>query len=70
MDIEKRLYEVLKKHKVHKIPSKRDVFKSTEKGVIRETKFGPIWMVETEYNEGYLHGRTELSKSFFNSAYE
>ncbi|UCE66308.1 MAG: ribonuclease H-like domain-containing protein [Candidatus Zixiibacteriota bacterium] len=63
MDLEKRLYEALKLHKTTPQSPKPDLCKKPPIGKIRETDLGPVWMVETVYDEGYLHGRTELSKS-------
>ncbi len=62
MDFERRLYEALKHHKKKHQASKPNLFKQPPIGSIMETDFGPIWMVETVYNDGYLHGRVELSK--------
>ncbi len=63
MDLEKRLYEALKLRKTTVRSPKPDLYKKPPVGIIRETDLGPVWMVETAYDEGYLHGRTELSKS-------
>jgi len=63
MDLEKRLYEALRLHKTAPRSPKPDLYKKPPLGTIRETDLGPVWMVETIYDEGYLHGRTELSKS-------
>jgi uncharacterized protein YprB with RNaseH-like and TPR domain len=63
MDLEKRLYEALKMHKTVPQAPKPALFKAPPVGIIRETMLGPIWMMETVYDEGYLHGRTELSKN-------
>lgn len=68
MDLEKRLYEALKSHKTTSRTPKPDLFKKPPIGTIRETDLGPVWMVETVYDEGYLHGRTELSKSIRKTA--
>ena len=62
MDFESRLYEALKHHKKNLQAPKPNLFKQPPVGSILETDLGPIWMVETEYNEDYLHGRVELSK--------
>lgn len=63
MDLEKRLYEALKLHKTIPQAPKPDLYKKPPIGTIRKTKLGPVWMVETVYDEGYLHGRTELSRN-------
>ena len=63
MDLEKRLYEALKLHKMAPQAPMPDLYKKPPIGTIRETDLGPVWMVETVYDEGYLHGRTELSKN-------
>jgi uncharacterized protein YprB with RNaseH-like and TPR domain len=70
MDLEKRLYEALKLHKTTPRKPKPDLYKKPPIGKIRKTDLGPVWMVETVYEEGYLHGRTELSKSVPKSALE
>jgi uncharacterized protein YprB with RNaseH-like and TPR domain len=61
MDLEKRLYEALKSGKRAPQKTKPDLFKKPPVGTVRETEFGSIWMVETVYDPGYLHGRVELS---------
>ncbi|MEE9553709.1 MAG: ribonuclease H-like domain-containing protein [candidate division Zixibacteria bacterium] len=68
MDLEKRLYEALKSHGKTPEKSKSDLFKEPPIGTVRETSAGPIWMVETAYDEGYLHGRVELSNSIAGTA--
>lgn len=68
MDFERRLYEALKHHKKNPQASKPDMFKQPPVGSILETDLGPIWMVETLYNDGYLHGRVELSKQISETA--
>jgi uncharacterized protein len=61
MDLERRLYDALKKHIANPRTPKPDLFKDPPAGVIRQTENGPTWMVETSYDLGYLHGRVELS---------
>lgn len=61
MDLEKRLYEALKHHKTTSAAPRPDLFKRPSVGHIRETDLGPVWGVETVYDEGYLHGRIEMS---------
>jgi len=61
MDLEKRLYDALKNHISKPSAPKPDLYRDPSVGILRETDSGPIWMVETVYDEGYLHGRTELS---------
>ncbi|HBC46220.1 MAG TPA: hypothetical protein DCZ43_04170 [candidate division Zixibacteria bacterium] len=61
MDLEKRLYEALRQATLNPRGSKPDLFKAPPEGSIRQTEQGPIWMIETSYEEGYLHGRTELA---------
>jgi len=68
MDLEKRLYEALKLHKSVSRTPKPDLYKQPPIGSIRETDLGPVWMVETVYEESYLHGRTELSRDISSSA--
>ena len=68
MDLEKRLYEALKSHKSAARTPKPDLYKKPPIGAIRDTDLGPIWMVETVYDESYLHGRIELSKDISESA--
>jgi uncharacterized protein YprB with RNaseH-like and TPR domain len=68
MDLEKRLYEALKLHKTTPRTTKPDLYKKPPIGKIRKTDLGPVWMVETVYDEGYLHGRAELSKNIPDSA--
>jgi uncharacterized protein YprB with RNaseH-like and TPR domain len=68
MDLEKRLYEALKLHKTTPRKPKPDLYKKPPIGKIRKTNLGPVWMVETVYEEGYLHGRTELTRSIPDSA--
>ena len=70
MDLEKRLYEALKHHKTNSIAHKPDLFKEPSVGNIRETESGPLWCLETVYDEGYLHGRIELSCNIPRSAVE
>jgi hypothetical protein len=60
MDLERRLSEALRRHLENPQSSKPDLFKIPSTGSIRETLLGPIWMVETAYDVGYLHGRVEL----------
>ena len=61
MDLEKRLYEALKLQKAAPQAPRPDLYRGPSVGVIRETSLGPIWMLETIYEEGYLHGRSELT---------
>jgi len=68
MDLEKRLYEALAAHKTGSGASRLDLFRKPPVGSIRETELGPIWMVETVYDEGYLHGKIELSSRIPKSA--
>jgi len=68
MDLEKRLYEALKLHKSVPRSPRLDLYKKPPIGSIRETDHGPVWMVETVYEECYLHGRTELSRDISESA--
>ena len=68
MDLEKRLYEALKLNRLAPQVPRPDLYKKPPAGIIKETDLGPIWMVETVYDEGYLHGRTELSKTIPQSA--
>ena len=68
MDLEKRLYEAFKNKKRPVKTPKPDLFKKPPIGSIRETGHGPVWMVETVYDEGYLHGKVELSNSIAKSA--
>lgn len=70
MDLEKRLYEALKHHRTAPTAPKPDLFREPSVGHIRETELGPLWCVETVYDEGYLHGRIELSCSIPRSAME
>jgi hypothetical protein len=70
MDLEKRLYEALKHHKTNSVTTKPDLFKEPSVGNIRDTELGPLWCLETVYDEGYLHGRIELSKTIPRSAME
>ena len=70
MDLEKRLYEALKHHKTNLATPKPDLFKRPSVGHIRKTELGPVWGVETVYDEGYLHGRIELSCNIPRSALE
>jgi len=70
MDLEKRLYEALKHHKTNSAAPRLDLFKEPSVGHIRETEMGPVWGVETVYEEGYLHGRIELSCNIPRSAVE
>ena len=67
MDLEKRLYEALIKHIENPRAPKPDVFRLPPVGTVRTTSHGPIWMVETAYDEGYLHGRVELGTDLSNS---
>ena len=60
MDLEKRLYDALKRHIENPRAPKPDVFSPPPVGSVRQTSHGSIWMVETTYDEGYLHGRVEL----------
>jgi hypothetical protein len=62
MDLERRLYETLKRHIDNPRSSKPDLFKIPPAGSVRETPHGHIWMVETAYDPGYLHGRVELHR--------
>ena len=68
MDLEKRLYEALNNQNPTAKTPKPDLFQKPPIGSVRQTEFGPIWMVETAYDEGYLHGRVELSNSIAGSA--
>jgi uncharacterized protein YprB with RNaseH-like and TPR domain len=61
MDLEKRIYEALKQATGNPRTPKPDLFKEPPTGSIRQTEQGAVWMVETLYDEGYLHGRVELS---------
>ncbi len=61
MDLEKRLYEALKQATINPRGPKPDLFKEPPTGSIRQTEQGPVWMVETIFDEGYMHGRVELS---------
>ena len=70
MDLERRLYDALKKHIDNPRAPKPDLFKDPPRGVIRETENGPTWMVETIYDEAYLHGRVELSRDIDKSLLE
>jgi uncharacterized protein YprB with RNaseH-like and TPR domain len=70
MDLEKRLYEALKKYKAVPQSTKPDLYKDPPIGTIRDTDLGPVWMVETVYEEGYLHGRTELSRTVAEKAFD
>ncbi len=70
MDLEKRLYETLKHHKTNSAAPEQDLFKQPSVGYIRETDLGPVWGVETVYDEGYMHGQIELSCSIPRSAVE
>jgi hypothetical protein len=63
MDLERRLYEALRRHLDNPHSSKPDLFKIPSTGSVRETRHGPIWMVETSYDLGYLHGRVELARN-------
>lgn len=68
MDLEKRLYEALRSSRQASSSLRPDLFREPPVGAIRETDQGPIWMVETVYEPGYLHGRTELSDNISYSA--
>jgi uncharacterized protein len=70
MDLERRLYEALKNHLANPKSPKPDLFKEPPAGVVRQTQHGPIWMVETSFDEGYLHGRIELSARMPDSVLE
>lgn len=70
MDFEKRLYEALKMKKTSPRTSRPDLYKKPPVGTIRETDHGPIWMLETVYDEGCLHGRTELSRNIPETAFD
>ena len=70
MNLERRLYEALQQHKSNPQASRPDLFKAPPVGAIRQTTFGPVWMVETCYDEGYLHGRIELKSQIPHSALE
>ncbi len=70
MDLEKRLYEALKLHKTNPRAPRPDLFKEPSVGILRQTEHGPIWMVETSYDIGYLHGRVELSDTIDRTALE
>jgi len=61
MDLEKRLYEALKLHKVSPPSPRPDLFRLPPVGKIIENDYGRVWMVETIYDIGYLHGHVELS---------
>jgi uncharacterized protein YprB with RNaseH-like and TPR domain len=63
MDLEKRLYEALKLHKASPSLPRPDLFRLPPVGKIVENDYGSIWMVETIYDIGYLHGNVELSDS-------
>jgi uncharacterized protein YprB with RNaseH-like and TPR domain len=67
MDLEKRLYEALKKHIESPKAPKPDIFRLPPVGAVRTTSHGPIWMLETGYDVGYLHGRVELGNDLPNS---
>jgi hypothetical protein len=60
MDLERRLYEALKRHIENPRSPRPDLFKAPSTGTVRQTDHGPIWMVETAYDVGYLHGQVEL----------
>jgi uncharacterized protein YprB with RNaseH-like and TPR domain len=68
MDLEKRLYEALKRHIENPRAPEPDLFKTPPVGSIRQTDLGPVWMVETAYDEGYLHGRVEISPAIQSGA--
>jgi uncharacterized protein YprB with RNaseH-like and TPR domain len=68
MDFEKRLYEALKVTGRQRTIAKPDLFRKPPTGKVRETESGPVWMVETVYDQGYLHGRVELSGDIPESA--
>lgn len=70
MDLEKRLYEALRQRRENPRAPKPDLFKLPPTGHIRATEQGPVWMVETAYDEGYLHGRVELAADFPMTAME
>ncbi len=61
MDLEKKFREALRQAKSAPAALKPDLFKDPPAGSVRQTEQGPVWMVETAYDEGYLHGRVELS---------
>jgi uncharacterized protein len=60
MDLEKRLYEALRQVSANPKAPRPDLFKVPPEGSVRQTDQGSIWMIETFFDEGYLHGRVEL----------
>lgn len=70
MDFEKRLYEALGDHGQVRSSVKPDLYRRPPVGAIRETEYGPVWMVETVYDPGYLHGRVELLNDIAPSSLE
>ena len=70
MDLERRLYEALRRHLENPLSPKPDLFKIPPTGSIKETPHGQIWMVETSYDLGYLHGRVELLQSIYSDSLE
>ena len=70
MDFEKRLYEALQDNSQKRLSAKPDLYRRPPVGIIRETNYGPVWMVETVYDQGYMHGRVELSNNISESALE
>lgn len=61
MDLEKRLYEALRAGLTNPRAPRPDLFREPPVGSVVETEYGPIWKVETIYEQGYLHGKSELS---------
>ncbi len=70
MDLEKRLYEALRQAKANPKAQKPDLFKIPPEGSVRQTDYGPIWMIETLFDEGYLHGQVELRSQVPSSSLE
>jgi hypothetical protein len=61
MDLERRLYEALKHQQANPKTARPNLFKEPSRGAVRQTDLGPVWMVESSYDIGYLHGRVELA---------
>jgi uncharacterized protein YprB with RNaseH-like and TPR domain len=70
MDLEKRLYEALRQATENPRSPKPDLFKAPPEGYVRQTDQGPVWMIESFFDEGYMHGRVELSSQVCHSPIE
>jgi uncharacterized protein len=70
MDLEKRLYEALRQATENPRASKPDIFREPPVGSVRQTEQGPVWMIETSFDEGYLYGRVELNPQINHSPLE